>query len=164
MHTKDVILILHNVRSRFNVGAMFRTADAAGVKKIYLCGITPAPPHPKIDKVALGAEKTVPFEKVKQTSALLKKLKADNVRLVALEQSKTSVPYFKLRKRFPLALIVGAEVKGLPASIQKNCDTVIDIPMHGRKESLNVAIATGIVLFALNHEGFRAPRTRRGAR
>ncbi|MFA5052199.1 MAG: TrmH family RNA methyltransferase [Patescibacteria group bacterium] len=147
MRTKDVILILHNVRSRFNVGAIFRTADAAGVKKIYLCGITPAPPHPKIDKVALGAEKTVPFEKVKQTSLLLNKLRADRIHLVALEQSKKSVPYFTFRKKFPLALLVGAEVKGLPASIQKKCNNIIDIPMHGYKESLNVAIALGIVLF-----------------
>jgi tRNA G18 (ribose-2'-O)-methylase SpoU len=147
MHTKNVILILHNVRSRFNVGAIFRTADAAGVKKIYLCGITPAPPHPKIDKVALGAEKTVLFEKIKQTLPLLKKLKADGLRLIALEQSKSSKPYFKFKKRFPFALVVGAEVKGLPSIILKKCDKVIDIPMHGQKESLNVAIALGIVLF-----------------
>ncbi len=147
MNNTNVVLVLHNVRSRFNVGAIFRTADAAGVKKIYLCGITPAPPHPKIDKVALGAEKTVPFEKVKHTSVLLKKLKSEKIRLIALEQSKSSKPYYQLKKRFPLALIVGAEVKGLPASLQKLCNNVIDIPMHGHKESLNVAIATGIVLF-----------------
>ncbi|MFH1207808.1 MAG: RNA methyltransferase [Patescibacteria group bacterium] len=147
MHNRNVVLILHNVRSRFNVGAIFRTADAAGVKKIFLCGITPSPPHPKIDKIALGAEKTVPFEKIRSTSALLKKLKAYGLRLIALEQSKKSIPYFRLKKKFPLALVVGAEVKGLPASLLKKCDKVIDIPMHGQKESLNVAIALGIVLF-----------------
>ncbi|MFA6552914.1 MAG: TrmH family RNA methyltransferase [Patescibacteria group bacterium] len=147
MHTQDVVLILHNVRSRFNVGAIFRTADAAGVKKIYLCGITPAPPHPKIDKVALGATAFVPFEKRPRTADVLKELNAKKYELVALEQSKKSTPYFTRKKKFPLALIVGAEVRGLPDTLLKKCDVVIDIPMHGQKESLNVAIALGIVLF-----------------
>lgn len=144
---KEVVLVLHNVRSRFNVGAIFRTADAAGVSKIYLCGITPAPPHPKIDKVALGAEKTVAFEHVRQTQRLLAKLKKESYYLVSLEQSKKSIPYYSLKPRFPLALVVGSEVKGTPSSILRICNKIVEIPMHGKKESLNVGIATGIVLF-----------------
>jgi tRNA G18 (ribose-2'-O)-methylase SpoU len=94
MPNQDIILVLHNIRSRFNVGAIFRTADAAGVKKIYLCGITPAPPQPKIDKVALGAEKTVPFAKCKQTGPAIKQLKNLGYHIVALEQSKKKPAVF----------------------------------------------------------------------
>lgn len=143
---RKIILILHNIRSRFNVGAIFRTADAAGVAQIYLCGITPAPPHPKIDKVALGAEKTIPFEKVARTTDLIKKLRTTH-QIVALEQSKRSIPYYELKPTYPLALIVGNEVKGLSLPILSKCAKIIEIPMHGAKESLNVAIATGIVIF-----------------
>lgn len=144
---KNIILILHNIRSRFNVGAIFRTADAAGIAKIYLCGITPAPPHPKIDKVALGAEKTIPFEKNARTSDVINNLKKLKFYIVALELSKRSLPYFKLKPKYPLALVLGSEVKGLPLSILNKSDKIIEIPMHGTKESLNVAIATGIVIF-----------------
>ena len=149
MTKNNFVLILHNIRSRFNVGAIFRTADAAGISKIYLCGITPAPPHPKIDKVALGAEKTIPFEKYHRTSDIIKKLKKQKYSVVALEQSKKSMSYFKLNPKYPLALVVGNEVRGLPLSILNKCDRVVEIPMHGKKESLNVAVATGIVIFAI---------------
>jgi len=142
-----MFLVLYNIRSRFNVGAVFRTADAAGVKKIFLCGITPAPPHPKINKVALGAEKYIPFEYHKQTVRLLKKLKSQGLQLAVLEQSKKSVPYYDFRPKNETVLILGNEVKGLPYKILNLADKIIEIPMHGRKESLNVAVAAGIVLF-----------------
>jgi len=143
------VLVLHNIRSRFNVGAIFRTADAAGIKKIYLCGITPCPPHPKIDKVSLGAEKYIAFEKVIQTSKLLKNLKFQGYQIIALEQSKKSIPYFKFKPKRSTALILGNEVKGLPSKILKICDKIIEIPMYGKKESLNVAVACGIVCFEI---------------
>lgn len=142
-----MFLVLSNIRSRFNVGAIFRTADAAGVEKIYLCGITPRPPHPKINKVALGAEKFIPFSYHKQTLRLLKKLKEQDIQLVALEQSSKSRPYYKFKPGNKMALIVGNEIKGLPAQILNFADKIIEIPMHGKKESLNVAVATGIVMF-----------------
>ena len=112
-------LILYNIRSRFNVGAIFRTADAAGIDKIFLCGITPQPPHPKIDKVALGAEKTVPFKFHKQTVRLIRKLKKQKYTILALEQSKDSIPYFKYKKKEnnKTVLILGSEVNGLPKKI-----------------------------------------------
>jgi tRNA G18 (ribose-2'-O)-methylase SpoU len=147
---KDLYLILYNVRSRFNVGAIFRTADAAGVKKIYLCGITPTPPHHKIAKVALGAEDFVKWEYKKQTVTLIKKLRKQGVKIIALEQSKKSVDFNKFKPKFPLVLIVGNEVSGLPDKILKPANQTIEIPMKGKKESLNVAVATGIILFAIS--------------
>src|SRR3990167_1898457 len=109
---KEVYLVLHNIRSTHNVGSIFRTADAVGVSKIYLCGYTPAPPNDKISKVALGAEKTVPWEQCKQTWRLLKKLSTTKVgpcRIVALEQSPGAVDYRKFKPEFPMALVLGNE-------------------------------------------------------
>ncbi|MEW6408005.1 MAG: RNA methyltransferase [Patescibacteria group bacterium] len=143
------VLVLHNIRSRFNVGAIFRTADAAGINKIYLCGITPAPPHPKINKVALGAEKFIPYEKHWQTGRLIKKLKKEGHQILALEQSKKSAPYFKLKPNSKAALILGNEIKGLPPKILRQADKILEIPMRGKKESLNVAVACGIVCFEI---------------
>ena len=144
---RAAVLILFNIRSRFNVGAMFRTADAAGVTKLFLGGITPRPPHHKIAKVALGAEKYLPWEHHPQTVRLIKRLKNDGYTIVALEQSRKSVQYNMCRVRAPFALVVGNEVKGLPPKILSLADCVVEIPMRGRKESLNVAVAAGIVLF-----------------
>lgn len=149
-HRRRFELILVNVRSRFNVGAMFRTADAVGITKIHLCGYTPAPPHPKIDKVALGAEKTVPFEKHRSAVALLTLLKKDGFTRIAVEQSRTSRAYHRYNKpRSPIALIMGSEVTGLPKNILRHTDVRLEIPMHGKKESLNVGIAFGIVAYRL---------------
>jgi len=145
----DLVLILHNIRSRFNVGSIFRTADGAGVKKIYLCGITPAPPHPQIDKVALGAEKIIPFQKTKQIVRLIKQLKQEGYQTAALEQNRRSCFYFNFKPRWPAALILGAEVNGLPSKILKLADVIVEIPMRGQKESLNVGVAAGIVMFEI---------------
>jgi tRNA G18 (ribose-2'-O)-methylase SpoU len=141
------VLILPSIRSGHNVGAMFRTADAAGVDKIYLTGYTASPPHIQIDKVSLGAEKWVPWEKCTQTGRVINKLKRKGFKIVALEQSKKSVNIFKWSPRFPVALIVGNEVRGIDKRILKLCDQVVDIPMKGKKESLNVSIAAGIGIY-----------------
>jgi 23S rRNA (guanosine2251-2'-O)-methyltransferase len=148
---KEVYLVLHNIRSRENVGSVFRTADGAGVGKIYLCGITPTPPHEKISKTALGAETFVPWEYHKQTWRLLKNLKAQGVKLIALEQTKDAVDIFKLKALDfkPLALILGNEIKGLSPQILEYCDKKISIPMYGKKESLNVSVAAGVALYQL---------------
>lgn len=145
--TTSLILVLPNIRSRFNVGSIFRTADAAGVEKILLTGITPTPPHEKIAKVALGAEETVPWEYVKQTARALKSLRADGYHLVALEQSPRSIPYTAFVTKPKTALILGNEVTGLPKRWLDLADTVIDLPMRGHKESLNVSVAAGIAIF-----------------
>jgi len=148
---KEMIVILDNIRSRENVGSIFRTADAAGVSKIYLCGITPTPPHEKISKTALGAENYISWEYHAKAGNLLQKLKIKNqkLKIVALEQTKQSQNLFKYKPRFPLVLVLGNEVKGLPQSILKKCDKKISIPMYGKKESLNVAVAFGVAAYQL---------------
>ncbi len=150
---KNIVVILHNIRSRENVGSIFRTADGAGVSKIYLCGITPTPPHEKISKTALGAETFVPWEYYKQTWRLLKKLKAQGVKIIALEQTNDAQNIFAkgafVNTKAPFALVLGNEVRGLSPQILKYCDKKISIPMYGKKESLNVAVAAGIALYQL---------------
>lgn len=152
-----IFLILHNIRSLHNVGSIFRTADGAGVKKIFLTGYTPAPidifgkTRKEIQKTALGAEKTVKWEKHKNISDLIIKLKnyRHQVSIVGVEQSKDSVGYKGFKYKYPLALILGNEIRGLSRQVLKKCDSVIEIPMHGKKESLNVAVVAGIVLFEM---------------
>lgn len=143
-------LVVWNVRSRHNVGSFFRTSDAVGITRIHLCGITPAPPHPRIAKVSLGAEHSVPFDTQKRIVPLLKKMKRDGFTLVALEQTPTSIPYTKfLPPRKPIALIVGSEVDGVSPAALSVSDVHIHIPMHGLKESLNVSVALGIASFRI---------------
>lgn len=149
MKNKKIYLILDNIRSRENVGSIFRTADAVGVSKIYLCGITPVPPHEKISKTALGAEVYVPWEYHKQSWRLLNKLKKDGVGIIALELVKNNLNIFKFQPNFPLALVLGSEVKGLSLRILRYCDSIIYIPMLGKKESLNVSVAVGVALYQL---------------
>ena len=154
-----MIIILNDIRSVQNVGSIFRTADAIGIEKIYLCGITPTPvnvfgqPLQRFVKVSLGAEKTVKWEYVKSAGELIKKIKKEKFTILAVEQNKKSIPYFKLRIKDKnlknIALILGNEVNGLPKQILGKCDKIIEIPMNGKKESLNVAVSFGIVAFHL---------------
>lgn len=141
---KDFYVVLDNIRSLENIGSIFRTADALGVTKIFLCGITGKPPHHKISKTALGAEKTVLFEYCSQTWRLIDRLKRDKINIIALEQGKKAVLYTKFKPKFPLALIVGNEVKGISKKILSETDKIIYLPMQGEKESLNVAVAFGV--------------------
>ena len=151
-----MVAILQDIRSLHNVGSIFRTADAAAVEKLYLCGITPAPldkfgkVRPQLAKVSLGAEKTVAWEKCRQTSRLIEKLKESGYKILAIEQSKFSIPYYDVGSNLKkVALIAGNEIKGLPKEILKKSDAVLEIPMYGKKESLNVAVAFAIVAFHL---------------
>ena len=141
---KDFYVVCDNIRSLENIGSIFRTADALGVSKIFLCGISGKPPHHKISKTALGAENNVPFEYVKQTGRLLEKLKESKINIIALEQDKKAIDYRKFQPKFPLALIVGNEVKGISKNILKKCNKIIFLPMLGQKESLNVSVAFGV--------------------
>ncbi len=149
MRKQELYLILDNIRSALNVGAIFRTADASAVNKIFLCGYTPTPENDKVKKTALGAEKTVPWEHRSRTWQLIKLLKKNGVMVVALEQSSGSIDYRKLKPKFPSALVIGNEVKGLSKNILKYADKIVALPMYGRKESLNVAVATGIALYKI---------------
>lgn len=152
---QENILILHNIRSVENVGAMFRTADAAGVDKIYLTGYAPAPvdrfgrKRKDLAKSALGAEEFVPWEQKKNISPLLLKLKREKYLIVGIEQAKNSTDYKKVKLKSKNAFIVGAEVTGIPKNIQEKCNVIAEIPMHGKKESLNVSVACGIALFRI---------------
>ena len=145
------ILILDNIRSAHNVGSIFRTADAAGVTKIFLIGTTPTPidrfgrPQTEIAKTALGAERSIPWEHADTTISVLEKFPEHFT--IALEQSSDSKDYKTISPREKNIVIVGPEVTGLPEEILKECDAVAEIPMRGNKESLNVSVAAGVFLF-----------------
>ena len=142
--SKDLYIIAHNIRSLYNIGTIFRTSDAMGVKKLFLTGYSGHPPRKEISKVALGAEESIEWKHYKSLNYLLKKLKKNKVKIIALETNKNSINYLKFKPKFPLALIIGNEVRGLSSSILKNVDKTIFIPMNGIKESLNVGIAMAI--------------------
>ena len=145
-------LILHDIRSVYNVGAIFRTADAAGISKIYLTGLTPTPfdrfgrKRKDFAKTALGAEDSVSWEKKENIELLISNLKKEKFKIVAVEQAENSVDYKKIKGQ-KLAIMMGNEVNGIPAEILKKCDQIAEIPMKGKKESLNVSVAAGIVIF-----------------
>ncbi len=147
----ETILILDNIRSTHNVGSIFRTADAAGVSKIYLVGTTPDPidrfgrEQSDIAKTALGAEKSIPWEHTETTLEVLAKY-PEHFK-VALEQAENSTDYKTLEPQEKNLIILGPEVTGLPKEILDACDAIAEIPMQGDKESLNVSVATGIFLF-----------------
>lgn len=147
---EEFYLLLDNIRSLFNVGAIFRTADAGGINKIILAGITGKPDNEKVKKVALGAEESIPWEYHHQAWRVVEKLKKKGFQIVALEQTKESLPYDKFKPKFPLLLIVGNEIKGVSKSLLKRADKIIHLPMAGKKESLNVAVATGIAIYEIN--------------
>lgn len=148
-------LILHDIRSAHNVGSMFRTADAAGVSRVYLSGVTPAPidrfgrPRSDIAKTALGAQQTIAWERHNSTISLMQGLRAQGTALVALEQTPGAIDYRQYEPIESTALLIGSEVDGLPQDVLAHCDAVIEIPMRGKKESLNAAVAAGIALFRL---------------
>jgi len=168
-----MIVILHNIRSLYNVASIFRTADAAGIEKIYLCGITPGPLdrfgqwRRQFIKVSLGAEKTIAWEKCISLNHLIDKFKKAGYKIFAIEQSHKSIPYYKVAGVFTpkskVVLILGSEVSGLPSAILKKSDKILEIPMRGRilrhaghprysgygKESLNVSVAFAIVVFGI---------------
>ena len=151
----SVCIVLHNIRSALNVGAIFRTADAAGAEKLYLTGFTPTPldrfgrPQKEVAKTALGAEKTVAWEHTNLLLPLIRRLQKNGVFVIAVEQSPSARDYRTIRVPSSVAFIFGNEVTGLPENILAACDCIAEIPLHGAKESLNVAVAAGIALFRM---------------
>lgn len=148
-------IILHNVRSVYNVGSAFRTADALGIEKIFLTGYTPTPldrfnqPRKDLAKVALGAEKTLAWEYIKNPATLIERLKEEGMQCIAVEQSEKSVDYKKVRPQYPVAFLFGNEVSGVSKSLLSKMDVVAEIPMQGKKESLNISVALGVALFKM---------------
>lgn len=153
---KGFYVIAHNIRSLYNIGSIFRTADAFKVSKIYLTGYTGTPANPvhknKISKSALGAEEWVPWEYYKSPSQVLKLLKQQNKKtlVVGLENNVKAVNIQKFKAKFPLVLVLGEEVGGINRGLLRQCDKVIEIPMYGKKESLNVSVAFGISAYVLS--------------
>ncbi|MBI3363713.1 MAG: RNA methyltransferase [Ignavibacteriae bacterium] len=145
-----IYALIDNVRSLYNVGSIFRTSDGARIEKLILTGFTPHPPRREIEKTALGATKTVPWEFFKDPRAAIEAMKKLGVRICVLEQTNRSIPYYSVGKKdFPLCLVVGNEITGVSKDIVAQADCAIDIPMFGMKQSLNVAVAYGIALFEL---------------
>jgi len=154
----EIAVLLPDIRSAYNIGSIFRTCDAAGVRKIYLAGHSPCPTdrfgrvRKDIAKTALGAEQSVAWEYCKNASTLLKILKAEEFFVVAVEQSGSSINYLNkgiLKEKRKVVFIFGNEVGGLPKSILNLADVSVEIPMKGKKESLNVSVAAGVVLFGM---------------
>jgi len=157
-----MIIILDNIRSVHNVGSIFRTSDAVEIEKIYLCGITPAPidrfglKNKALAKVALGAENSVTWKQEKYILDVIKKLKKQDYKILAVEQNKKSISLFdfKTNKKERYAVIMGAEVDGISKDALKLADEIIEIPMSGKKESLNVSVAFGVIVYVLT-EGMK---------
>lgn len=152
---KRFVVILDNVRSAHNVGSIFRTADGAGIEKIYLLGYTPAPidrfgrKQPEIAKTSLGAAQEIPWEHIENENRadLVKRLKVEGFSIVAVEQDKTSVKLADFSLSGPVCFILGNEVEGVNKELLNLADQIVEIPMNGTKESLNVSVAAGVVLF-----------------
>ncbi len=143
-----VSLLLHNIRSLYNVGSLFRTADAALAQKLIICGYTPAPPRKEIEKTALGAVDSVPWEYHGNTVDAIVALRKQGVRVFALELTSDSRSVYSFEKAdFPLCLVLGNEITGVDDDVLSVCDGAVDIPMYGVKHSLNVSVAAGIALF-----------------
>ena len=159
-------MLLDNVRSLHNVGAMFRSADAAGVAELILCGITGRPPRPEIEKTALGATETVPWRYEKDALAAICQLKAAGVTIVALEHTAESRPFWSVAYPTPVCLVVGNEVWGVQESLLEAVDLAVEIPMLGAKHSLNAGVAFGVAVYELVAQirGGRPPAPESGKR
>lgn len=151
MEKSPIVLVLDNVRSLNNVGSAFRTGDAFGVEKIYLCGITGTPPHRDIQKTALGATESVEWEYCLNTTLAMEKLKAEGYQICALEQVDRSVMLndFIPEKGKKYALVFGNEVFGVEEEVLNACDAVLEIPQLGTKHSLNISVSLGIAVWDL---------------
>jgi tRNA G18 (ribose-2'-O)-methylase SpoU len=147
--TLPVSILLDNVRSLYNVGAFFRTADAASIEKLYLCGITGRPPKRAIAKTALGAEETVRWEHTWEPVPLIRTLRGRGIEMVAVETTVHAVDLFDWPAQFPVCVVFGHETDGIRPEISALCDTHVRIPMLGAKHSLNVATAGGVVIYEL---------------
>lgn len=143
-------VVCDNIRSLENIGSIFRTSDALKIDKVFLCGISGKPPRQKISKTALGAEKWIPWEHCWHAWRMIEKLKKDKFFIAVLEQTKNSVDCSEFKPKFPLALVIGNEINGVSKSVLEKADGIISLPMLGKKESFNVAVAFGIAGYEIN--------------
>jgi len=147
--SNPIYIIVENVRSLFNVGAIFRSADGVHASGIYLTGFTGQPPRKEISRVALGADETVPYLYEKNTLTVIDYLKTQQVQVIALEKTPHSIDYRTFEYQKPIAVVVGHEVEGVRPQTLEACDSVVHLPMCGQKISLNVSVASGIILYEL---------------
>lgn len=155
MQKRDVAVLLHNIRSTHNVGSIFRTSDALGIEMIYISGYSPTPMdkygrnRKDVAKVSLGAEKTIKWKYLSSPLKIIKEYKKAGYTIVGLEQSDKSIDYKKFKSNKPIFFIVGSEVSGMEKKILYLCDEIVEIPMKGEKESLNVSVAFGVALYRI---------------
>jgi tRNA G18 (ribose-2'-O)-methylase SpoU len=145
-----IVGLLDNIRSLYNVGSIFRTSDGAFIQKLYLCGYTPRPPRREIEKTALGATETIPWEYHASALDAVEAARKDGATICVLEQTTRSIPYHTIQKgEFPICLVLGNEITGVSPEVVAAADIALHIPMYGTKQSLNAAVAYGIALFDL---------------
>lgn len=151
---KELVVVLDNVRSMNNVGAVFRTSDAFLIKKVYLCGITATPPHSEIQKTALGATESVEWAYVEETLEVIARLQQDDFKVYAIEQAAQSIllDEFKPGKNDKIAVVFGHEVRGVKQAVVDAADGCIEIPQFGTKHSLNISVCAGIVLWEVGKQ------------
>lgn len=150
-----VVVVLDNVRSMHNVGSVFRSSDAFRIEKLYLCGITPKPPHREIRKTAIGAEESVAWESHPDTLSLVQSLQSEGYQIACIEQTDNSIPLHTFQPADqPVAIILGHEVDGVSQSVAEVADVALEIPQFGTKHSLNVSVTAGIVLHHIVVQGF----------
>lgn len=143
-------VLCDNIRSIYNVGSIFRTSDAALIEKLYLAGYTPYPPRPEIEKVALGATESVPWEYIKDPIYIISELKNKGIKIASLEITDESRPYYEISKSdFPVCLVLGNELTGISNELMSCSDFSLEIPQYGYKHSMNVAVAYGIAVFEM---------------
>lgn len=152
-------VVVNNVRSLYNVGALFRTADGAGVEKIWLCGITGIPPSEKITKTALDAEKSVPWEYAESASEVIRILKQEGYEIVLLEQTDCSLAHSEYRPKGPVCLVLGNEIEGVDEALVQLADRALEIEMAGLKNSLNVAVAFAVIAYHVRSQFKKVPST-----
>jgi tRNA G18 (ribose-2'-O)-methylase SpoU len=148
---QEIHLVLDRLRSAYNVGNIFRIAEAVGAKEVIACGYTPAPPHPKLEKTAMGADKLVPCRRAENSADAVRMLRAEGVGCIVAAEVVPGRSRFawELEYRFPLALVLGNEALGIAPETLEMCDAVAELPMFGRKESINVGNAAAAILYAI---------------
>lgn len=144
-----IYIILDNVLDTYNIGSIFRIADAVRAQKVYLCGGSATPPNPRIKKASINTTEVVEWEYTASTVDLIKslKFKIENLKVIAIEQAENSVPYDQFNYELPMALVVGHETDGVSKEVLDLCDGVVELPMHGVNISLNVMVSLAIVLY-----------------
>jgi tRNA G18 (ribose-2'-O)-methylase SpoU len=150
---RPIHIVLDNLRSAFNVGSIFRLADAARAAEVIPCGYTACPPHHKLEQTSLGTTDSVPWRRFHDTEEAIADLKSGGTQVVAVETVTGATPFHRFKYRFPVAVVLGNEALGISRSVLKLCDGIVELPVFGYKNSINVATAGAIILYELLRHG-----------